>query len=281
MGEALQGISETGYQSIELCARLGTAPHVDMDRTASYYTEIKQKVTDYGLVIESLAGTGGIEFGSDNFGRVIEVADLLGAPAIAIGSGGKSDDQESESNDDELLESAEELLDESGDLFLEDTDEEDLQDADQDSPQELEIANLKDQLLRSAAEFENLKRRTIRDVENAHIFGTENLISDLLPIIDSLEKAIESALDVEGAEAMVEGVELSLKLFMDSLGRNGLNTVDPLGEPFDPSLHEALAVVPNENAEPNSVMEVIQKGFTLNDRLVRAAKVVVVKEEKS
>ncbi len=195
--------------------------------------------------------------------------------------GSKSDDQESESNDDELLESAEELLDESGDLFLEDTNEEDLQDADQDSPQELEIANLKDQLLRSAAEFENLKRRTIRDVENAHKFGTEKLISDLLPIIDSLEKAIESALDVEGAEAMVEGVELSLKLFMDSLGRNGLNTVDPLGEPFDPSLHEALAVVPNENAEPNSVMEVIQKGFTLNDRLVRAAKVVVVKEEKS
>ena len=93
LGEALQGISETGYQSIELCARLGTAPHVEMDRAASYYTEIKQKVTDYGLVIESLAGTGGIEFGSDNFGRVIEVADLLGAPAIAIGSGGKSDDQ--------------------------------------------------------------------------------------------------------------------------------------------------------------------------------------------
>ena len=68
---------------------------------------------------------------------------------------------------------------------------------------------------------------------------------------------------------------------MDTLGRNGVNTVDPLGEPFNPSLHEALAVVPNENAEPNSVMEVIQKGFTLNDRLVRAAKVVVVKEDKS
>jgi len=95
LGEALQGISETGYQSIELCARPSTAPHVEMDRAASYYTEIKQKVTDYGLVIESLAGTGGIEFGSDNFDRVIEVADLLGAPAIAIGSGGKSDDQES------------------------------------------------------------------------------------------------------------------------------------------------------------------------------------------
>ena len=96
LGEALQGISGTGYQSIELCARPGMTPHVEIDRSASsYYTEIKQKVTDYGLVIESLAGTGGIEFGSDNFDRVIEVADLLGAPAIAVGAGGKSDDQES------------------------------------------------------------------------------------------------------------------------------------------------------------------------------------------
>ena len=95
LGEALQGISETGYQSIELCARPGMAPHIEMDRSASYYTEIKQKVVDCGLVIESLAGTGGIEFGSDNFDRVIEIADLLGAPAIAVGSGGKSDDQES------------------------------------------------------------------------------------------------------------------------------------------------------------------------------------------
>ena len=196
-------------------------------------------------------------------------------------AGSESDDQDIESDGDELLESTEELVDDSEDSSVEESNEEDLQEEDQKSAEVLEIANLKDQLLRSAAEFENLKRRTVRDVENAHKFGTEKLISDLFPVIDSLEKAIETAQDVEGAEAIAEGVELSLKLFMDSLSRNGLSTVDPLGMPFDPSLHEALAVVPNENAEPNSVMEVIQKGFTLNERLVRAAKVVVVKEEKS
>ena len=196
-------------------------------------------------------------------------------------AGSESDDQDIESNGDESIEFTEELVNDSEDSSLEESNEEDLQEEDQKSTEVLEIANLKDQLLRSAAEFENLKRRTVRDVENAHKFGTEKLISDLFPVIDSLEKAIETAQDVEGAEAIAEGMELSLKLFMDSLSRNGLSSVDPVGMPFDPSLHEALAVVPNENAEPNSVMEVIQKGFTLNERLVRAAKVVVVKEEKS
>ena len=128
------------------------------------------------------------------------------------------------------------------------------------------------------AEFENVKRRSARDVENAHKFGAEKLISDLLPVLDSLDKAVELASETEGAEAMTEGIELSVKMFLDALGKNGLREVDPLGEPFDPALHEALAAVPNGDAEPNTVMEVIQKGYSLNDRLVRAAKVVVVKE---
>ena len=166
-------------------------------------------------------------------------------------------------------------------LESEENDQEDSEKVSEGSPEEAEIAALKDQLLRNAAEFENLKRRTFRDVENAHKFGTEKLIDDLLPVLDSLEKAIEVAGDVEEAQAIGEGVELSLKLFMDSLVKNGLEVVDPLGEPFDPSLHEALAAVPNENAEPNNVMEVIQKGFTLNGRLVRAAKVIVAKEMNS
>ena len=77
---------------------------------------------------------------------------------------------------------------------------------------------------------------------------------------------------------MTEGIDLSVKMFLDALEKNGLSVIDPLGEPFDPSLQEALAAVPNEDAEPNTVMEVIQKGYSLNDRLVRAAKVVVVKD---
>ena len=115
----------------------------------------------------------------------------------------------------------------------------------QDSDRSEEIAALKDQLLRSAAEFENVKRRSARDVENAHKFGAEKLISDLLPVLDSLDKAVELASKTEGAEAMTEGIELSVKMFLDALGKNGLREVDPLGEPFDPALHEALAAVPN------------------------------------
>ena len=141
-----------------------------------------------------------------------------------------------------------------------------------------ELAKVKDQLLRTVAEMENVRRRAQRDVENAHKFGAEKLISDLLPVVDSLEKALELASETQGAEAMTEGIDLSVKMFLDALEKNGLSVIDPLGEPFDPSLQEALAAVPNEDAEPNTVMEVIQKGYSLNDRLVRAAKVVVVKD---
>ncbi len=138
-------------------------------------------------------------------------------------------------------------------------------------------AELKDQMLRSLAEVDNVKRRAARDVENAHKFAVEKLINDLFPVLDSLEKAVETAAGTEGAEAIAEGVSLSLKLFVDTLGKSGVEQIDPLGEPFDPQLHEAMTMVPNPDAEPNSVMDVMAKGYTLNGRLVRAAKVIVVK----
>lgn len=140
-----------------------------------------------------------------------------------------------------------------------------------------QVAGLRDQLLRSAAEIENVRRRAQRDVENAHKFAVEKLINDLFPVIDSLEKAVETAAATQGAEPIAQGVELSLKLFADTLTKSGVEQVDPLGEPFDPQVHEALAMVPNPDAEPNSVMEVMQKGYVLNGRLVRAAKVIVAK----
>ena len=90
LDEALDGIAKAGYRAIELCARPGMAPHVAMDRPATYYAEIKQKITDRGLVIESLAGTGGISLDSDEFPRALEVAHMLGAPMIAEGAGGNS-----------------------------------------------------------------------------------------------------------------------------------------------------------------------------------------------
>ena len=139
------------------------------------------------------------------------------------------------------------------------------------------LTELKDQLLRQMAEVENIKRRAGRDVENAHKFATEKLLNELFPVLDSLEKAVETAGATEGAEAIAEGVSLSLKLFVDTLAKNGVEQIDPLGQPFDPQLHEAMTMVPNPDAEPNSVMDVMAKGYILNGRLVRAAKVIVVK----
>ena len=142
-----------------------------------------------------------------------------------------------------------------------------------------ELAKVKDQLLRTVAEMENVRRRAQRDVENAHKFAVEKLLGELLPVVDSLEKAEEVAKTTDNANSMAEGISLSLKLFVSTLEKSGIAIVDPLGEPFDPQLHEAMAMVPNPNAEPNSVMDVMQRGYTLNGRLVRAAKVVVVKGE--
>ncbi len=142
-----------------------------------------------------------------------------------------------------------------------------------------ELTKVKDQLLRTVAEMENVRRRAQRDVENAHKFAVEELLSDLLPVVDSLEKAEEAAKTTDNSDSMAEGITLSLKLFVSTLEKSGIAIVDPLGEPFDPQLHEAMAMVLNPDAEPNSVMEVMQRGYTLNGRLVRAAKVVVVKGE--
>ena len=160
------------------------------------------------------------------------------------------------------------------------------------------IEALKDQALRGQAEAENVRRRAARDVENAHKYALEKFTGKLLPVLDSLEKAIEAAVHSDSAgdadadadanansdvgvslsgTALIEGVELSLKLFLGVLSQAGINQLDPLGEPFDPQYHEAIAILENPAAEPNSVLEVMQKGYALNGRLVRAAKVVVSK----
>ena len=144
-----------------------------------------------------------------------------------------------------------------------------------------EVAKFKDMALRSEAEMENVRRRASRDVENAHKFGSEKLIQNLLPVIDSLEKGIESAEQVSGEDgankAIVEGMSLCLKMLVDVLIKQGLSVVDPSGEPFDPNLHQAMSMVENPDMEPNSVVAVMQKGYTLNDRLVRPAMVMVSK----
>ena len=178
-----------------------------------------------------------------------------------------SDDQQTESHA---------LEEDEGDLGAEETKSDGAGSSTLDETSE-ELTKVKDQLLRTVAEMENVRRRAQRDVENAHKFAVEKLLSDLLPVIDSLEKAVEAAKTTENPDSMAEGIRLSLKLFVSTLEKAGIAIVDPLGEPFDPQLHEAMAMVPNPDAEPNSVMDVMQRGYTLNGRLVRAAKVVVVK----
>ena len=139
---------------------------------------------------------------------------------------------------------------------------------------------LQDKLLRAQAEIENIRRRSAKESEASRKFAIERLARDLLPVLDSLEKAIEACgdTDSEDGNALAEGVQLSLKLFIDILEKEGLSLVDPIGEPFDPQFHEALTVVPNPDMEANSVMEVVQKGYILNGRVIRAAKVVVTSD---
>ncbi len=141
-----------------------------------------------------------------------------------------------------------------------------------------ELALAKEQALRAAAEVQNVRRRAEQDVEKAHKFGLEKLVGDMLPVADNLERAVAAA-SAEGADvaAVVEGVELTLKTLIDGLMRHKVEAVDPAGEPFNPELHQAMSMVPNPDVEPNTVLEVFQKGYTLHGRLVRPAMVVVSK----
>ena len=141
-----------------------------------------------------------------------------------------------------------------------------------------EVAKLREASLRAAAEAENARRRAARDVEQAHKFALEGFAKDLLPVADSLEKSVEAAGEVaDDHPALLEGVELSRRLFLDTLSKAGIEIVDPAGEPFDPTYHEAMSMVDSDGAEPNSVVHVLQKGYTLNGRLLRAAMVTVAR----
>jgi molecular chaperone GrpE len=144
-----------------------------------------------------------------------------------------------------------------------------------------EATRMKDTALRAQAEMENIRRRAARDVEAAHKFALEKFAGDLLPVIDSLEKSVEAVAGHEGGDdaivAIKEGIQLSERLFLDTLGRSGVERIDPLGEPFDPERHEAMSMIEAPDAEPGSVVNVLQKGYALNGRLLRAAMVIVAR----
>jgi len=130
--------------------------------------------------------------------------------------------------------------------------------------------------LRAAAETENVRKRSARDVENAHKFALERIGKELLGVKDTLEMGI--AADGASVESLIEGSNATLKLLGSTLERFGIVEVDPVGEPFDPEFHEAISMQPSDDVEPNSVVAVVQKGYTLNGRLLRPAMVIVASE---
>ncbi|KPU03947.1 molecular chaperone GrpE [Enterobacter cloacae subsp. cloacae] len=161
--------------------------------------------------------------------------------------------------------------------------------AEQVDPRDEKIANLeaqlveaqnreRDSVLRIKAEMENLRRRTEQDVEKAHKFALEKFVNELLPVIDSLDRALEVA-DKANPDnaAMIEGIELTLKSMLDVVRKFGVEVIADNDVPLDPNVHQAIAMVESEDVEAGKVLGVMQKGYTLNGRTIRAAMVTVAK----
>ncbi|RTE67016.1 nucleotide exchange factor GrpE [Amphritea opalescens] len=141
-----------------------------------------------------------------------------------------------------------------------------------------QIAELKEQELRTLAEMQNVRRRAEMDVEKAHKFALDKFANELLPVVDSLERAIEASnSDDEAVVALREGVEMTLNMFITGLGKFKVEQHNPVGEPFSAELHQAMSMVPSPDVPANHVMAVMQKGYTLNGRLIRPAMVIVSK----
>ena len=145
---------------------------------------------------------------------------------------------------------------------------------------ELAADKAKDDVLRVQAEMQNLRRRTEQDVEKAHKYGQEKFSIELLSVMDNLERALDAASqhDDETVKAIYDGVNLTLKSFMDCFSKFNIEVIDPLGEPFDPQKHQAMSIQESPEAEPNTVISVLQKGYTLHGRVIRPAMVMVSKE---
>lgn len=138
--------------------------------------------------------------------------------------------------------------------------------------------NESEAMLRARAEMENVRRRVEQDVEKAHKFALEKFAGEILPVIDNLERAIDlSNKDDPALTATLEGVELTLKSLINAVNKFGIAVVNDVNVPFDPSVHEAMSMIDSNDVKPNHVINVIQKGYTLNGRLLRPAMVIVSK----
>ncbi len=141
-----------------------------------------------------------------------------------------------------------------------------------------EVADLKEQMLRLQAEMQNVRRRAEADVEKAHKFGVEKFANEMLAVVDNLERALAACTaEDDGTKAIREGVDLTLNGLVSALGRFRVETVNPLNEAFNPELHQAITMIDSPDAAPNTVIAVMQKGYTIAGRLLRPAMVVVSK----
>jgi len=140
-----------------------------------------------------------------------------------------------------------------------------------------EIARVRDQLLRTAADFDNFRKRTRREVDDALKRGREELLRELLPVFDNLERAVVHAGQASDSKAVADGVGMVLKQFADTLGRIGIKRVPTVGNAFDPTQHEAIQQIETDEHPPGTVVAEVQPGYVMGDKLVRAAMVVVAK----
>ncbi|UAJ65689.1 nucleotide exchange factor GrpE [Candidatus Schneideria nysicola] len=134
-------------------------------------------------------------------------------------------------------------------------------------------------LLRTRAELENIRKRSLLEIEKVHKFSLERFISELLPVIDSLERTLEISNKMENNKqsSIIEGIELTLKSFLDTMKKFGLDIIDKVNIPFNPQIHEAINTIESKEYQPNSVIKMIQKGYLLHNRLIRPAMVTVSK----
>lgn len=132
-----------------------------------------------------------------------------------------------------------------------------------------------DMYVRAKAEMDNLRRRNTIDLENAHKFGTEKLVTELLPVLDSMSLGL--ATEDASAESLREGMEMTMNMLDKMMEKVGIEEIDPTGEKFDPEKHQAMTMQPDAETEPNTVLSVMQKGYILNGRLIRPAMVIVSK----
>lgn len=146
---------------------------------------------------------------------------------------------------------------------------------------EIKLQQMEDMLLRARAEVENIRRRSEQDVQKAHKYALEKFAQELLLVVDNLEHACDAVEQVgsDQQKAIYEGIDLTLKTLSQTLEKFNIKTINPDGQPFDPAQHEALSMLPTDDVKPNTVLQVVQKGYILSDRLLRPARVVVSKSQ--